>query len=82
MARRTLLISYIATYLLAIGTIVRYLVRFRDDRLWSIALLLGVYLALLFAEPIFIRRNRNLTYLYLFVQTAIQHINLETLLCQ
>jgi signal transduction histidine kinase len=71
MARRTLLITYIATYLLAVGAIIRYLVRFRDERFWSIAFLLGGYLVLLFLEPIFIRRNRLLTYIYLLVQTAI-----------
>jgi signal transduction histidine kinase len=71
MARRTLLITYIATYLLAVGTIIRLLVRFRDDRFWPIALLLGGYLVLLIAEPFFFRRNRLLTYIYLFVQTAI-----------
>jgi signal transduction histidine kinase len=71
MARRTLLITYIATYLLAVGTIIRLLVRFRDDRFWSIALLLGGYLVLLIAEPYFFRRNRLLTYIYLFVQIAI-----------
>ena len=71
MARRTLLVTYIATYLLAVGSIIRYLVRFRDDRLWSIAPLLGGYLMLLFAEPFLIRRNRLLTYVYLFVQIAI-----------
>ena len=70
MARRTLLITYIATYLLAIATIVRLLVRFRDDRFWLIALLLG-YLILLIAEPFFIRRNHLLTYIYLLVQIAI-----------
>jgi signal transduction histidine kinase len=71
MARRTLLITYIATYLLAIGSIIRYLVRFRDDRFLTVTLLLGGYLVLLLLEPFFIRRNRPLTYLYLFVQTAI-----------
>ena len=71
MARRTLLVTFIATYLLAVGSIIRYLVRFRDDRLWSIAPLLGGYLILLFAEPFLIRRNRLLTYVYLFVQIAI-----------
>ncbi len=71
MARRTLLITYIATYLLAVGSIIRYLVGFRDDRFWSIALLLGGYVVLLCAEPFLIRRNRPLTYIYLFVQTAI-----------
>jgi signal transduction histidine kinase len=71
MARRTLLITYIATYLLAVGMIIRTLVRFQDDRFWSLALLLGGYLVLLFIEPVFIRRHRNLTYIYLVVQTAI-----------
>jgi len=71
MARRTLLITYVATYLVAIGTVVRYLTGFRDEHFWSIALLLGVYLILIFAEPVFIRRNRFLIYVYLFVQTAI-----------
>ncbi len=71
MARRTLLITYIATYLLAVGTIIRLLVRFRDDRFWSLVLLLGGYLVLLFAEPFFIRRSRLFTYIYLFVQLAI-----------
>ncbi len=71
MARRTLLITYIATYLLAIATAIRYLVTFRDQHLWSIVLLLGVYLLLLFAEPFFIRRYRLLTYFYLAVQIGI-----------
>ena len=53
------------------AAIIRYLVRFRDDRFWSIALLIGGYLVLLFSEPFFIRRNRLLTNIYLFVQTAI-----------
>ena len=71
MARRTLLITYIASYLLAIGTIIRLLVRFRDDYFWSLVLLIGGYLVLLIAEPFFIRQNRRLTYIYLFVQIAI-----------
>jgi signal transduction histidine kinase len=71
MARRTLLITYIATYLLAVASVIRYLVRFRHDRFWSISLLLGGYLLLLLLEPFFIRRNRLLTYIYLFVQIVI-----------
>jgi len=71
MARRTLFITYIATYLLAIAAAFRYMVTFRDHHLWSIAILLGVYLLLLFAEPFFIRRYRFLTYLYLIVQIGI-----------
>jgi len=71
MARRTLLITYIAAYLLAVGGIIRTLIRFSDDRFWPIAILLGVYLVLLFSEPVFIRRDRLFTYLYLLVQTTI-----------
>jgi signal transduction histidine kinase len=71
MARRTLLITYLATYLLAISSIIRILVRFGEDRFWSITLLAGGYLVLLFSEPFLIRRNRHSTYIYLFVQSAI-----------
>ena len=71
MARRTLFISYLATYLLAISAIVRLLVRFQDERFLSIAFLSGGYLALLITEPFLIRQKRILTYIYLFVQTAI-----------
>lgn len=71
MARRALLITYIATYLLAFGGIVRTLVRFGEDHPWSIGILVGVYLILLFAEPFLIRRNRLLTYSYLFIQVII-----------
>jgi hypothetical protein len=71
MARRTLIIIYIATYLLAIGSIIRFLVRFRDDQFWSIALLCTGYLALLISEPFIFRRNRLLTTVYLLAQIAI-----------
>jgi signal transduction histidine kinase len=71
MARRTLIIIYIATYLLAIGSIIRFLVRFREDQFWSIALLCTSYLVLLFSEPFIFRRNRLLTNVYLLVQIAI-----------
>jgi len=70
MARRTLLIIYIAIYLLVVGGIIRYVVRFGDYRFWLLALL-TVYLILLFLEPFFIRQNRLLTNIYLFVQTSI-----------
>jgi len=71
MARRTLFITYIATYLLASSSIIRYLVGFRDDRFWSISLLVAGYLILLLLEPILVRKHRRLTYFYLFVQVAI-----------
>ena len=59
MARRTLLVIYIATFLLTTATIVRYVVRFGDYRFWSIVLQSG-YLILLFSSPFYIRRNRLL----------------------
>jgi signal transduction histidine kinase len=71
MARRTLLITYIATYMLAISAIIRTLVAFREESIFSIALVVSGYLVLLFSEPFLIRQSRRLTYLYLFVQTAI-----------
>jgi signal transduction histidine kinase len=71
MARRTLLITYIAVYLLAVGAVTRYLIGFRDHRFWSIAFLLGGYLLILVSEPLLSRRNRPVTYIYLLVQTAI-----------
>ena len=70
MARRTLLVTYVAIYLLVVAAIIRYVVRFSDYRFWSIALLMG-YLILLFSEYFIFRRNRLLTYIYLLVQTAI-----------
>jgi signal transduction histidine kinase len=70
MARRTLLIIYIATYLLIVGTIIRYLTRFDDFQFWPIALSM-VYLGMMFSEPLIFRRNRLLSYLYLFVQIGI-----------
>jgi len=70
MARRTLLVIYIATYLLTTATIVRYVVRFGDYRFWSITLQSG-YLILLFSSPFYIRRNRLLSGCYFFVQVVI-----------
>ena len=71
MARRTLLVTYIATYLLAIASLIRYLVRFHHDGLWPIVLLAGGYLLLLLLEPIFARRYRPLTYIYLLAQSGL-----------
>jgi len=70
MARRTLLIIYISTFLLVVSAIIRYVVRFGDYRFWLLALL-TVYLILLFLEPFIIRRNRLLTNIYFVLQTGI-----------
>jgi signal transduction histidine kinase len=71
MAHRTLLVTYIATYLLAVGSIIRYLPLMGEDRLWPFAILVGGYLVLLLLEPLYIRRHRVLTYISLLVQSAI-----------
>jgi signal transduction histidine kinase len=71
MAHRTLLVTYIATYLLAVGSIIRYLPLIGEDRLWPFAILVGGYLILLLLEPLYIRRHRVLTYISLLVQSAI-----------
>ena len=72
MARRTLFITYFATYTLAISTIIRTIIWFFfDERIISISLLVGAYLVLLFAEPLYFQRKRNLTNIYLIAQTAI-----------
>ena len=72
MARRTLLITYIATYILAITSMMRIIIWFfSDDHILLIALLLVIYLVLLFVEPSFIRRRRNFIYFYLILQTII-----------
>ena len=70
MARRTLLVTYIAAYLLVVVRIIRYLVRFPEYSFWPITLLIG-YLILLFAEPLIIPRIKYYTNVYLFIQTAI-----------
>jgi signal transduction histidine kinase len=70
MARRTLLITYIATYVLVVASIIRYVFRFGDYRISSIALLVG-YVVLLFCEPFLFRRNSLLTTIYLLFQIAI-----------
>ena len=72
MARRTLFITYFATYLLAISAI--FLIVFgyyRADEFPPIALFSGLYLVLLLAEPFFIRQNRIRTYVYLIAQIAM-----------
>jgi signal transduction histidine kinase len=72
MARRTLLITYIATYVVAITSMIRTIIWFfSDDRILLICLLLGIYLILLLMEPSFIRRRRNFIYIYLILQTII-----------
>jgi signal transduction histidine kinase len=72
MARRILFITYFATYLLAISGILRIVLgaRYRWYRSSPSAILMGVYLVLLFAEPLFFRRSRIRTYVYMIAQSA------------
>ena len=71
MTRRTLFITYIATYLLAIAAVIRTLAAFQDERFMMLVALVTAYLILLFLEPFYIRRDRRLTYLYLVIETTI-----------
>jgi signal transduction histidine kinase len=72
MARRTLFITYLGTYLLAISNIIRTIILFWDeDNIILVAVLHGCYLVLLISERVFIRRNRLITYIYFVVQIAI-----------
>jgi len=72
MARRTLLITYIATYILAITSMIRTIIWFiSEEQILLICLLIGIYLILLLVEPFFIRRRRNYIYIYIILQTLI-----------
>jgi signal transduction histidine kinase len=72
MTRHRTLVTYLTAYLFAIGTAIRYLVRYDGDPLfWPVAGLLGVFLSLLAVEPWLSRRSRFYTHLYLAVQTSI-----------
>jgi signal transduction histidine kinase len=71
MARRTLVITYVASYIIAISNSIRGIIDYYNcdcDGFLSIALLIGVYLVLLFAEPIFIRQKPIRTYIYMIAQ--------------
>jgi signal transduction histidine kinase len=73
MARRTLFITYIASYIIAISNSIRGIIDYYNcdcDGFLSIALLIGVYLVLLFAEPLFVRRKRIRAYIYMVAQIA------------
>jgi len=71
MARRTLIITYFATYLLAFGGIFRIVLGYyRSAEFLPIALCIGVYLVLLLAEPLFFRQNRIRSIIYLIAQIA------------
>jgi hypothetical protein len=72
MARRTLFITYLGSYLAAIGNIIRTIILFWDEsNIILIAVLHGVYLALLISERIFIYKNRQIAYIYMVVQIVI-----------
>ena len=71
MARRTLILTYLATYLLAFGGIFRIVLGYYPSAEFPpIALCIGVYLVLLLAEPLFFRQNRIRSCIYLIAQIA------------
>jgi len=72
MSRHKTFVTYLTAYLFAIGTAVRYVVKYTGDPLfWPVTGLLAVFLALLAIEPWLSRRSRLHTHLYLAVQTGI-----------
>ena len=71
MARRTLTITYLATYLLAFSGIFRIVLGYyRSAEFPPIALCLGVYLVLLLAEPLVFRQNRIRSIIYLKLRSG------------
>ena len=72
MSRHRTFVTYLTACLFAIGTAVRYVVKYTGDPLfWPVTGLLAVFLALLAIEPWLSRRSRLHTHLYLAVQTGI-----------
>jgi len=74
MARRTLFITYIASYIIAISNSIRAIIDYYNcdcDALQNITILIGIYLVLLFAEPLFFRQTRIRTYIYMIAQIVI-----------
>ncbi len=73
MARRTLFITYIASYVIAISNSIRGIIDYyycACDEFLPIALLIGVFMVLLFVEPLFVRRKRIRAYIYMVAQIA------------
>ena len=76
MARRTLLITYFASYIIAISNSIRGIIDYYyfdcgGFLFLSITILISVYLVLLFAEPFFFRQKQIRTYIYMIAQFVI-----------
>ena len=74
MARRTLFITYIASYIIAISNCIRAIIDYYYcdcDGFLSIVLLIAAYLVLLFAEPFLFRQKGIRTYIYMIGQIVI-----------
>ncbi len=72
MARRTLIVTYLTTYLLALSGIFHIVFGYyRAVEFPPIAHCTGAYLVLLLAEPFFFRQNRIRSCIYLIAQTAV-----------
>jgi signal transduction histidine kinase len=72
MSRHRTLVTNLTAYLVAIGTAIRYVVKYQGDPfLWLVVGLLAVFLVLLAIEPWLSHRSRLYTHLYLATQTGI-----------
>ena len=76
MARRTLFVTYLASYIIAISNSIRAIIDYYyfdcgGFLFLSITILISVYLVLLFAEPFFFRQKQMRTYIYMIAQFVI-----------
>ena len=76
MARRTLFVTYLASYIIAISNSIRGIIDYYyfdcgGFLFLSITFLISVYLVLLFAEPFFFRQKQIRTYIYMIAQFVI-----------
>lgn len=72
MTRQRTLLTHLIAYLVATGTVIRYLMAYRGDPFqWIVFGLLAAFVLLMLIEPWFSRRSPNSTHLYLVIQTGI-----------
>jgi len=72
MTRQRTLITHLIAYLLATGTVIRYLVAYRGEPFqWIVYSLIAAFVLLMLIEPWFSRRSPIFTHLYLVIQTVI-----------
>jgi signal transduction histidine kinase len=72
MARQRTIITHLIAYLVATGTVIRYLMAYHGDSFqWIVYGLLAAFILLMLIEPWFSHRSPNTTHLYLVIQTGI-----------